>query len=159
MSARLRTRWDHAGGTTRRLFVAGAVITAGFAVVALLAPLLAPYGQSAHDAPQLAGPGLSHPFGTTNLRFDVLSRVIFGARLAFEVVLESTAFAVVVGVPLGLVSGYTGRRFDRLARLFDCGERRGIDRDGNIPPCHGNDVVDGKGMTIECDGLRHGDQS
>jgi peptide/nickel transport system permease protein len=88
-------------------------MTAGFAVVAVLAPLLAPHGQAAHDAPQLAHPSLAHPFGTTNLRFDVLSRVIFGARLAFEVVLASTTFALLIGVPLGLVSGYTGRRLDR----------------------------------------------
>jgi peptide/nickel transport system permease protein len=110
---RLAARWRAAGPTSRRLLIAGAVITAGFAVVALLAPLLAPYGQAAHDAPQLARPSLDHLFGTTNLRFDVLSRVIFGARLAFEVVLASTAFALVIGVPLGLVSGYSGGRLDR----------------------------------------------
>ncbi|HEY4409718.1 MAG TPA: dipeptide/oligopeptide/nickel ABC transporter permease/ATP-binding protein [Acidimicrobiia bacterium] len=111
--ARLAARWRASGRTSRRLLLAGAVITAGFALVALLAPLLAPYGQAAHDAPQLARPSWSHWFGTTNLRFDVLSRVIFGARLAFEVVLASTAFALVIGVPLGLVSGYSGGRLDR----------------------------------------------
>ena len=110
---RLAGRWRQASGTSRALLVAGAVITVGFAVVALLAPLLAPYGQAAHDAPQLARPSVDHLFGTTNDRFDVLSRVIFGARLAFQVVLASTAFALVVGVPLGLVSGYTGGRLDR----------------------------------------------
>ena len=93
--------------------MAGAAITAGFAVMAVLAPLLAPHGQASYDSPLLAGPSLTHPFGTTNLRYDVLSRVIFGARLAFEVVLASTAFALAIGVPLGLVSGYTGRRLDR----------------------------------------------
>ena len=116
--ARLAARWRQAGRTSRRLLVAGAVITAGFAVVALLAPLLAPFGQAAHEAPQLARPGLDHLFGTTNLRFDVLSRVIFGARLAFEVVLASTTFALVIGVPLGLMSGYTGGRLDRLLVLL-----------------------------------------
>ncbi len=116
-SSRLQARWRSAGPTSRRLLVAGAVITGGFAAVALLAPLLAPYGQSAHDAPQLARPSLDHLFGTTNLRFDVLSRVIFGARLAFEVVLLSTTFALVVGVPAGLVSGYSGGRLDRVLVL------------------------------------------
>jgi oligopeptide/dipeptide ABC transporter ATP-binding protein len=115
--ARLTARWRQAGRTSRRLLIAGAVITVGFALVALLAPLLAPYGQAAHDAPQLAHPGAAHLFGTTNLRFDVLSRVIFGARLAFEVVLASTAFALVLGVPLGLVSGYSGGRLDRVLVL------------------------------------------
>ena len=110
---RLMGRWRAAGTTSRRLLVAGAVITGAFAVLALLAPLLAPHGQAAHDAPQLARPSLDHIFGTTNLRFDVLSRVIYGARLAFEVVLASTGFALVIGVPLGLVSGYSGGRLDR----------------------------------------------
>jgi len=116
-AARLLGRWRAAGPTSRRLLVAGAVITAGFAVVALLAPVLAPFGQAAHAAPQLARPSWSHWFGTTNLRFDVASRVIFGARLAFEVVLASTAFALAVGVPLGLVSGYSGGRLDRVLVL------------------------------------------
>jgi oligopeptide/dipeptide ABC transporter ATP-binding protein len=110
---RLIGRWRAAGTTSRRLLIAGAVITGAFALIALLAPLLAPYGQAAHDAPQLARPSLDHIFGTTNLRFDVLSRVIYGARLAFEVVLASTGFALVIGVPLGLVSGYSGGRLDR----------------------------------------------
>ena len=115
--SRLAARWRQAGATSRHLLLVGAVVTAGFAVVALLAPVLAPHGQAAHDAPSWPTPSLSHPFGTTNLRFDVLSRVIFGARLAFEVVLASTAFALVIGVPLGLVSGYTGRRLDRVLVL------------------------------------------
>jgi oligopeptide/dipeptide ABC transporter ATP-binding protein len=110
---RLAGRWRQASRTSRVLVLAGAAVTVGFAVVALLAPLLAPYGQAAHDAPQLARPSLDHLFGTTNDRFDVLSRVIFGARLALQVVLASTAFALVIGVPLGLVSGYSGGRLDR----------------------------------------------
>ena len=110
---RLAGRWRQASRTSRVLVTAGAAVTVGFAVVALLAPLLAPYGQAAHDAPQLARPSLDHLFGTTNDRFDVLSRVIFGARLAFQVVMASTAFALVLGVPLGLVSGYSGGRLDR----------------------------------------------
>jgi peptide/nickel transport system permease protein len=114
---RTRRLWRRSGPTTRALVIAGAAITALFAVAALAAPLLAPYGQAAHDAPQLAAPSLKHPFGTTNLRYDVLSRVIFGARLAFEVVLTSTTFALVVGVPLGLLSGYRGGRLDRLLVL------------------------------------------
>jgi len=114
---RARRLWRRTGPTTRALVIAGAVITGLFALAALAAPLLAPYGPAAHDAPQLAAPSLKHPFGTTNLRFDVLSRVIFGARLAFEVVLSSTTFALVVGVPLGLLSGYRGGRLDRLLLL------------------------------------------
>jgi len=96
----------------------GAVVTGIFAAVALLAPLLAPYDQAeVSGIPQLGRPSADHIFGTTNQHFDVFSRVIYGARLAFQVVLLSTTFALVVGVPLGLVSGYSGRRLDRILVL------------------------------------------
>ncbi|HLF40035.1 MAG TPA: dipeptide/oligopeptide/nickel ABC transporter permease/ATP-binding protein, partial [Acidimicrobiia bacterium] len=115
---RLRPLWRQASPTTRRLTLAGLIVTASFAAVALAAPLLAPYGQSDPSGiPQLAEPSVDHLFGTTNLRFDVLSRVIFGTRLAFGVVLASTTFALAVGVPLGLVAGYAGGRLDRLLVL------------------------------------------
>jgi peptide/nickel transport system permease protein len=98
--------------------VAGAAVTGVFAVVALFAPVLAPYDQAeVSGIPQLARPSADHIFGTTNQHFDVFSRVVFGARLAFQVVLLSTTFALVVGVPLGLVSGYSGRRLDRILVL------------------------------------------
>jgi oligopeptide/dipeptide ABC transporter ATP-binding protein len=115
---RLFRLWRQSGATTRRLVVVGALITAGFAIVAVAAPLLAPHGQASFEGiPQLARPSTDHPFGTTDLRFDVFSRVVFGARLAFQVVLLSTAFAMVLGVPMGLAAGYTGGRLDRVLVL------------------------------------------
>ncbi len=111
--------WRAADPTTRRLTTFAAAVTGAFAVVALLAPALAPYGQAEFDGlPQLARPSLDHLFGTTTLKYDVLSRVIYGSRLAFGVVLLSTTFALVVGVPLGLAAGYTGRRLDRILVLI-----------------------------------------
>jgi peptide/nickel transport system permease protein len=115
---RLRRLWRGATPTTRHLVLAGAVVTGVFAVVAVLAPWVAPYGQAeVSGIPQLGRPSADHIFGTTNQHFDVFSRVVFGARLAFQVVLLSTTFALVVGVPLGLVSGYSGRRLDRILVL------------------------------------------
>ncbi|MDQ3945562.1 MAG: dipeptide/oligopeptide/nickel ABC transporter permease/ATP-binding protein [Actinomycetota bacterium] len=114
---RLRRLWRGATPTTRRLVLAGGVITGIFAVVAVFAPAVAPYGQDQGGLPQLGRPSVDHLFGTTNQRYDVFSRVVFGARLAFQVVLLSTTFALVVGVPLGLVSGYSGRRLDRILVL------------------------------------------
>jgi len=89
--------------------------------MALLAPLVAPYGEAQYRGlPQLGRPSAEHWFGTTNLRYDVFSRVVFGTRLAFQVVILSTAVAMFVGVPLGLVAGYTGRWLDRcLVLLMD----------------------------------------
>ena len=82
---------------------------------------MAPYGEAQYRGlPQLGRPSADHWFGTTNLRYDVFSRVVFGTRLAFQVVILSTAVAMVIGVPLGLVAGYTGRWLDRcLVLLMD----------------------------------------
>jgi len=111
---RLRALWASAHPTARHIIVAGAVITLVFVVLALAAPLLAPYGEAQFQGiPQLQPPSARHLFGTTNLRYDVFSRVIFGARLAFEVVVLSTVVAMFIGVPLGLVAGYSGGRLDR----------------------------------------------
>jgi peptide/nickel transport system permease protein len=106
--------WRATHPTARRLIVIGAVITGVFLVFAMAAPLVAPYGQAEFKSvPQLKPPSGRHLFGTTNLRYDVFSRVVYGTRLAFQVVALSTAFAMVIGVPLGLLAGYAGRGLDR----------------------------------------------
>ena len=94
--------------------MAGVLITAVFVVCAIFAPWLAPYGfaqSSAHgvEFPKVGHPSSAHPFGTDRLFFDVLSRVIWGARTALEVVILSVLFCVVLGVPLGLLSGLLRR--------------------------------------------------
>lgn len=106
----------------RWMLWAGAAITVAFVAMALLAPVLAPYGfDQFQDAGQRfakqAEPSGQHAWGTTVENFDVLSRVIFGARTALEVMLLATAFSVLVGVPLGLVSGYFGGWLDRVLVL------------------------------------------
>ena len=111
---RLKALWSSAHPTARHIIVAGVVITLVFVVLAVAAPLIAPYGEAQFQGiPQLQPPSAHHIFGTTNLRYDVFSRVIYGARLAFEVVLLSTVVAMFIGVPLGLVAGYSGGRLDR----------------------------------------------
>ncbi len=117
-AARLRKLWRTTHPTARRLLVAGGVITGFFLVMAVFAPLVAPYGEAQYRGlPQLGRPSGDHWFGTTNLRYDVFSRVVYGTRLAFQVVILSTAVAMVIGVPLGLVAGYTGRWPDRVLVL------------------------------------------
>lgn len=125
MRARPKTRWERwrlvwrsTHPTARRIVVAGGLITVAFLATAVAAPVAAPYGEAEYQGiPQLQPPSSEHIFGTTNLRYDVFSRVVWGARLAFQVVVLSTAFAMVVGVPLGLLAGYTGRRLDRVLVL------------------------------------------
>jgi peptide/nickel transport system permease protein len=109
-------------GLARWMLVIGVVLTAVFVVCALFAPWLAPYGfaqSSVHGVrfEKLAHPSGAHLFGTDRLFFDVLSRVIWGARTAIEVVVLSILFCVVIGVPLGLASGYYGGWPDRVLVL------------------------------------------
>ncbi len=109
-------------GMARWMLVAGIVLTAIFVICAIFAPLLAPYGfaQASADGvrfPKAGAPSGDHWFGTDRLFFDVFSRTIWGARTAIQVVLLSILICVVVGVPLGLVSGYYGGWADRILLL------------------------------------------
>lgn len=109
-------------GLARWMLVAGLAITALFVVMALFAPWLAPYGFAQASSggvpfPKAGPPSSEHWFGTDRLFFDVLSRTIWGARTALEVVILSILFCVVIGVPLGLVSGYFGGWLDRILVL------------------------------------------
>ena len=106
-------------GPARWILVTGLVITTVFVLAALLAPWVAPtdFAQSTVDGiklPKLQAPSGAHLFGTNDQFYDVLSRVIWGARTGLEVVILSVLLSVVVGVVLGLVSGYVGGWTDRL---------------------------------------------
>lgn len=79
------------------------------ALIAILAPVLAPHDPNAIDASRiLSPPDLAHPFGSDALGRDVLSRVIFAYRVSLAVAIGSTLLAFLVGVPLGLYAGYHG---------------------------------------------------
>lgn len=101
----------------------GIAITLGFILMALLAPLLQSWGwlqdpTAALENPIHQPPGGEHWFGTTRQGYDVFSRTWFGTRAAWQVVLLATVISVVVGVPLGMVSGYLGGRLDRVLLFF-----------------------------------------
>jgi peptide/nickel transport system permease protein len=105
------------------MLVAGIMITAVFVVCAIFAPWIAPYGfaQSGADGvrfPKLGHPSADHIFGTNDLFYDVFSRIIWGARTEIEVVLFSILLCVIIGVPLGLISGYYGGWLDRILVLI-----------------------------------------
>jgi peptide/nickel transport system permease protein len=99
----------------------GTTIFLLFVILAVLGPLIAPYGsnqQIAADARQAPSP--SHWFGTDNLGRDVYSRVILGARDILSLAGLGTVLALVSGISFGLVSGYRGGWFDEiLMRFFD----------------------------------------
>jgi peptide/nickel transport system permease protein len=109
-------------GFQRGMLVFGLVLVLLFVVLAVFASLIAPYdfgqtGQGARTFPTQAAPSAKHWFGTTVDGYDVLSRVIFGAQTALEVIVLAVAISIVVGVPLGLVSGYFGGKLDRVMVL------------------------------------------
>jgi peptide/nickel transport system permease protein len=98
----------------RPLGLFGGVVFVVLIVVALAAPLIAPYGAKTFVGDQLEAPSLSHPFGTNNLGQDVLSRTIYGAQITVAVGLSTTLLAVTVGTTLGIISAYFGSIPDML---------------------------------------------
>jgi peptide/nickel transport system permease protein len=90
----------------------GAAIVLLIVLVALLAPVLAPYPgdvSASHLLLRLKPPSWAHPFGTDNLGRDIFSRVILGTRGALVVAVMVVGLAMLVGVPLGLIGGYYQR--------------------------------------------------
>lgn len=104
-------------GFQRGMLLAGAIIFGFFVVLAVFASWLAPYGFNQAFATQQP-PSSKHWFGTTVGGEDVLSRVIFGAQTALEVIIVAVLMSVIVGVPLGLISGYFGGWLDRILVLI-----------------------------------------
>src|SRR5918993_1338872 len=105
-----------------RFFQLGTVLVAGVVLAALSAPWLAPFDPLTGDLRNayLLEPGGRYLFGTDTQGRDILSRVLYGARLSLLVGLISQSVSVTLGVVLGLVAGYYGRWVDSLVmRLAD----------------------------------------
>jgi peptide/nickel transport system permease protein len=105
-----------------RLAVLGLVIVVVFVLMAVFAPLLAPYDpvrdQSLTD--RFAPPSAQHLLGQDELGRDILSRVIYGARVSLTAGLAAVAFATVFGTLVGVTAGFLGGRVDSvLMRLMD----------------------------------------
>jgi len=103
--------------------VLGVLITGTFILIALFAPLLQSWGilqdpTAALQNPIHQAPSAEHWWGTTRQGYDVFSRVLFGSRAAWQVVLLATAMSVFIGVPLGMLSGYLGGKLDRVLLFF-----------------------------------------
>ncbi len=101
--------------------LAGLLILGTFAAAALFAPQLAPYAPTAQDlGADLQGPSLAHPFGRDKLGRDVLSRVLYGARVSLTVGIFVAGVSALIGLVVGTAAGYLGGRTDvLLMRLVD----------------------------------------
>ena len=104
-----------------KLDVAGLIVLIITALLAVFAPIAAPYGYEEQDLfNTLAGPSREHWLGTDNLGRDMLSRLIYGGRNSLTLGLISVALAAALGVILGAVSGYYGGKVDMvIMRLLD----------------------------------------
>ena len=99
----------------RRGAMVGAAVVLFFVLVAVAAPLIAPYEPVATSWSDVRKPpSLEHWFGTDEIGRDVLSRVIFGARASLLAGVVSVCISLACGVPIGLVSGYVGGFLDGL---------------------------------------------
>jgi len=101
-----------------KLSLLGIVIILALIVIALLAPFIAPYPEQAKGEPnleeKLLPPSSKHWFGTDYMGRDVLSRVIYGARISLLVAVAVVGLGLLIGVPLGLLAGYKGGWIDAI---------------------------------------------
>jgi peptide/nickel transport system permease protein len=104
-----------------RMALPGLVLFAIFLLAGLLAPVIAPYSPYANDlANVMTPPSLQHWFGTDELGRDMLTRILYGARISLMEGVLSAAIAAAIGIPVGMLSGYAGNKADAvIMRLID----------------------------------------
>jgi peptide/nickel transport system permease protein len=96
-------------------FLVGAFIIASVIFVAVFAPALAPYGyDEANKADRLQPPSAKHPFGTDDFGRDMLSKVIYGARITLQIAFIGAFIQMFLGVTVGMISGYFGGIVDKI---------------------------------------------
>ncbi len=93
--------------------IVGGIIVLGWLFIAAFAPVVAPYDPiKVNVSDSLIPPGSAHWLGTDDLGRDVLSRVMWGARVSLSVGVISVSIGLLVGTSLGLAAGYLGGKFD-----------------------------------------------
>ena len=120
---RTRSRWEDFRRVffSNRLAVFGTVVMAIFILMAIFAPLVAPYDPLQQDlVGKFAPPSRAHLMGQDELGRDILSRVIYGARISLTAGLAAVVVATAVGTLVGVMAGYLGRWPDAvLMRIMD----------------------------------------
>jgi peptide/nickel transport system permease protein len=104
-----------------RAAMAGGVIVGLFVLVAALAPSLTPYEPlRGRLAARLQAPSGAHWLGTDELGRDLLTRILYGARISLQIQVAAVGLGLVVGTGLGVIAGYRGRWLDQLImRILD----------------------------------------
>ncbi|ANA82495.1 peptide ABC transporter [Paenibacillus vortex V453] len=115
--------WRNAWRAFRKnkIAMAGLFMILFFIVIALLAPLIAPYDYKAQElADRLKPPSAEHWFGTDDLGRDLLSRVLHGTRISLWVGTFSVLGSIILGTLLGILAGFYGKWIDMIiSRFFD----------------------------------------
>ncbi len=102
-----------------KLALFGALIILSLTVVAVIAPLIAPFHPNEQDIlHRLEPPSRKHLLGTDDLGRDLLSRIIYGTRVSLLVGFVAVGIAIIIGTLLGLLSGYFGGGLDSLIMRF-----------------------------------------
>lgn len=102
-----------------RLALGGGLIVAFLFVLAILAPLIAPYAPDAIDRYQILSPPDSrHLLGTDDIGRDVFSRMLYGARVSLSVGFAAVGLSTVLGIFFGCLAGYYGGYTDRVIMRF-----------------------------------------
>lgn len=104
-----------------RWALVGLTVIGGLTLIALLAPMLAPWDPSAQNLMErLQAPSVRHWMGTDDLGRDVFSRLLLGTRISLSVGVVAVAIQLLIGVTLGLASGLVGGKFDTfMMRVVD----------------------------------------
>ncbi|MDP9370245.1 MAG: ABC transporter permease [Chloroflexota bacterium] len=103
----------------QRLAMTGALIVAFFAIVAIVGPAVAPHGPTEQFTwDRLQAPSLRYPFGIDEFGRDIFSRLLYGARISFQVGAIAVGIAGTLGVVLGMVAGYAGGWVDNVLTLL-----------------------------------------
>jgi peptide/nickel transport system permease protein len=104
---------------SHRLAMIGAIIISILAICAIFAPLLAPYDPNAIDLRRISeSPSSAHWFGTDNVGRDILSRVLYGARISLSVGVVAVSIYLSIGFLLGAIAGYLGGFVDSAIMRF-----------------------------------------
>jgi peptide/nickel transport system permease protein len=101
-----------------RKALVGLVVLGAMTLAALLAPWVAPYDPNEMMFDMIGAPSFAHPLGTDDLGRDLLSRLIYGARISLFVGLSTVLIALVAGVLMGLAAGYFGGLLDTLIMRY-----------------------------------------
>jgi ABC-type dipeptide/oligopeptide/nickel transport system permease subunit len=102
-----------------KLAVAGGIVVILLVLIAVFADFLAPYAYTKTNFGRLnEGPTRAYPLGTDQLGRDMLSRMVYGARVSMLVGLGAQVLIVVIGVPIGALAGWAGGRLDTLLTRF-----------------------------------------